>query len=85
MGVINEKEVGILIENIINDFKGGKNIDVESVADVLNKPDKSEIIELVNKLLGEADAAKNQLLRLCSRDISETRLLRLLILIRVIL
>jgi len=51
MGIINEKEVGALIENIIDDYKGGKNIDVESVADVLNKPDKSEIIELVNKLL----------------------------------
>lgn len=51
MGVIDEKEVGKLIKDIITDYSGGKIIDVDGVVDILNKPDKSEVIDLVDKLL----------------------------------
>lgn len=51
MSIIDEKEVGKLIQNIVSDYKGGKSIDIEGVADILSKPDKSEVIGLVKKLL----------------------------------
>lgn len=51
MAAIDEKEVQSLISNILDDYRGNKIIDVGGMADMFNKPDKSEIIDLVDKLL----------------------------------
>ena len=46
--VIVEKEINEIVQTIISDFDGKKNIDA---INLFNKPDKAEVIELVNNLI----------------------------------
>ena len=46
--VIVEKEINEIVQTIISDFDGTKNIDA---VNIFNKPDKAEVIELVNNLI----------------------------------
>ena len=43
----NEKEIEALVSRIISDYDGNKNIDE---TDYFDKPDKAEVIELVNNM-----------------------------------
>ena len=42
-----EKEIANLVSKVIGDYDGGKNIDA---TDIFNKPDRNEIIDIVNNL-----------------------------------
>lgn len=42
-----KEEIGNLVDNILDDYKGGKNIDA---ADILGKPDRNEVIDIINNL-----------------------------------
>lgn len=42
-----EKEIASLVSKVIEDYNGGKNIDA---TDIFNKPDRNEIIDIVNNL-----------------------------------
>jgi len=42
-----EKEIANLVSKVIEDYDGGKNIDA---TDIFNKPDRNEIIDIVNNL-----------------------------------
>lgn len=44
---INQEEIGKIVQTIFEDYNGGKNIDE---INIYNKPDKSEVQELVNNL-----------------------------------
>ncbi len=46
--IIKEEEINEIVQNIIADFDGSKNIDA---VNIFNKPDKAEVIELVNNLI----------------------------------
>ena len=46
--VIQEEEINEIVQTIISDFDGSKNIDA---VNLFNKPDKAEVIELVNNLI----------------------------------
>lgn len=46
--VIKEKEIGGIVNDILADYQGGKNIDA---VNIYNKPDKSEMREMVRDLL----------------------------------
>lgn len=48
MSVIKEDEIDSIVKTIIEDFDGTKSIDAENI---FNKPDKAEVIELVNQLI----------------------------------
>ena len=48
MSVIREDEIDSIVKTIIKDFDGRKSIDAENI---FNKPDKAEVIELVNQLV----------------------------------
>ena len=48
MSVIREDEIDSIVKTIIKDFDGRKSIDAENI---FNKPDKAEVIELVNQLI----------------------------------
>ncbi len=45
--IINEKEIDLIVKNIFEDYEGGKNIDE---VNLYNKPDKTEVHELVKNL-----------------------------------
>ncbi|SKB77274.1 serine O-acetyltransferase [Lachnospiraceae bacterium] len=45
--VINEREIDDIVQRIIDNFDGGKNIDV---LNIFNKPDKAEVRELVDNM-----------------------------------
>ena len=45
--VIREEEIDSIVKNIIADYDGGKTIDA---INIFNKPDKSEVRNLVNDL-----------------------------------
>lgn len=45
--VIRDNEIDEIVKKVLDDFNGGKNIDV---IDIFNKPDKAEVIEIVNNL-----------------------------------
>ena len=46
--IINEDEIDKLVADIISDYEGRRNIDAMNI---FNKPDKAEVIELVNNLI----------------------------------
>ena len=41
------KEIGDLVRKVLADYDGGKNIDA---TDIFNKPDRNEVIDIVNNL-----------------------------------
>ncbi len=45
--IIREEEIDLIVKDIFNDFEGGKNIDE---INLYNKPDKSEVHELIRNL-----------------------------------
>ena len=42
-----KEEIGNLVDRVLDDYKGGKNIDA---ADILGKPDRNEVIDIINNL-----------------------------------
>lgn len=45
--VIKDNEIDEIVKNVLDDYNGGKNIDV---INIFNKPDKNEVIEIVHNL-----------------------------------